>query len=158
MKPNTLIKIGQWFFYLLMALSVVLVVVFYINNGQVNPDDSIHKQMNDFGSVLNMYVIWAYILVGIAALLSIVFPLIGMIGNPRSGLKTLISIVILAAVLFIAYSLGSDEFMNIPGYTGDANSDPQTLKLVDMGIFTMYIMLAGAILAMGFSTLRKLIK
>ncbi len=155
MKPNSLIKIGQWFYYALMAISVILVVIFYLNNGNVNTDDSTSKQMADLGPVLNYYIFWAYVLLGIAAIFSLIFPLFRMIGNPKSGVKTLISVVILAVVLLIAYQLGDDTLLNLPGYDGNDNV-AERLKMTDMAIFTMYALLAGALLAMLFSSVRRL--
>jgi len=157
MKPNTLLKIGQWFYYLLMAVSVVLVVLFYINNRNVNTNDPFSKQITDMGPVLNFYIVWSYILVGIAVVFSVVFPIFRMISNPKSGIKTLASIVIIAAVFFIAYQLGSGTILDLPAYKGPDNI-PSRLKLTDMAIFTMYVLLAGALVAMLFSSLRRLFK
>ena len=95
---------------------------------------------------------------GLAALLTaLVFPIVRMVLNPKSGLKTLIALVLMAIILFVAYTLGDDTIMTIPGYTGEDNV-AETLKLTDMGIFTMYIFLGGALIAMVFSSVRRLFR
>lgn len=157
MKNSLAQRIGQIFFYILLAVSVVLVVIFYARTGNINPDDPINKQITDLGGILNSYTLWAYFMVAVAVFFTLIFPIINMISNPKSGLKTLLSIAALALVLFISYQLADDTIMQIPGYTGKDNI-PGTLKLTGMGIFTMYIMFGGAILAVVFSSISKLFR
>ncbi|MFO7617419.1 MAG: hypothetical protein R6V75_09225 [Bacteroidales bacterium] len=157
MKQNTLVRIGQYFFYLLMAVCVVLIVLFYLSNRNVNPDDSIAKQMADFGSMMDIMMIWVYILLGIAVVAAVGIPLIGMISNPKRGLKTLISVLILGVIFFIAYQLGSGDIMEIAGYTGPDNI-PSRLKFTDMVIFSVYALLAVSVLALLYSSVSKLFK
>lgn len=157
MKQNVLLRIGQYFFYFLMAVCVLLIVIFYINTGKINTDDSIPKQMSDLGSILDYLISWAYVLVGLAVVFAVGFPLIRMVSSPKAGLKTLISAAILAVIFFIAYQLGSDKILDIAGYTGPDNI-PSRLKLTDMGIFATYVLVAGAILAVVYSSVSKLFK
>ncbi len=157
MKKGIVQTIAQVFYWVLLAVSVLLIVLFYVKNGDVNPDDSWTKQTADFGEILNIFLYWSYILVGLAVFFTLIFPLGTMISNPKSGLKSLISILILGGLLFVGYQLASDTIMDIPGYTGKDNV-PQTLRLTGMGIYMMYFMLGGAILAMVFSTISKVFK
>jgi len=149
--------IGQVFYWLLLAVSILVIVLFYVKNGGINPDDPWHKQISEFGSILNVYLIWAYILVGLAVFFTVVFPLGNMIVNPKSGLKTLASLAVLAVLLFVGYSLADDTILQLPGYDGSDNI-PERLKLAGMGIYMMYFTLAGAILAMVYSSISKLFK
>jgi len=157
MKTGIAQKIGQIFYWFILAVSVVLIIAFYVNNGNVNPDDPFSKQMTDLGPVLNYYVIWAYVLVGLALFFSVVFPLASMVSNPKSGLKTLASLAVVALLLFVGYQLADDTILELPGYTGSDNI-PETLKLTGMGIYMMYFMLGGALLAMAFSAISKVFK
>ncbi len=157
MKTGIAQKLGQVFYILLLVVSVVLIVLFYVNNGNVNPDDPHSKQMADLGPVLNFYTIWAYVLVGLAVFFTVIFPLANMVVNPKSGIKTVISLAVLALVLFIGYQLADDTIMQIPGYDGPDNVE-ERLKLTGMGIYTMYFMLGAALLAMGYSSVSKLFK
>jgi len=157
MKNSLAQRLVQIFFYLLMAVSVVLVVIFYLKNGDINPDDSTSKQMREFGPALNNYVYWTYFMVAVTLFVTLIFPIANMVTNPKSGLKTLLSLAALALVLFIGYQLADDTIMQIPGYDGPDNV-PNRLKLTGMGIFTMYIMLGGALLAMLYSSISRLFR
>lgn len=157
MKKGLVQTIAQIFYWVLLAVSVLLIVLFYVKNGDVNPDDPFTKQMTDFGPTLNYYLYWAYILVGLAVFFTVIFPLVNMVMNPKSGLKTLAALVVLGGLLFVGYQLADDTIMNIPGYTGKDNI-PQTLRLTGMGIYMMYFMLGGAILALVYSTVSKVFK
>ncbi|MCK9324377.1 MAG: hypothetical protein M0P69_02680 [Bacteroidales bacterium] len=157
MKQNILVRIGQYFFYLLMAVCVVLIVLFYLSNQNTNPDDSIAKQMVDFGPMMDIMIYWVYILLGIAILAAVGIPLVGMITNPKRGLKTLISVVILGVILFAAYQLGSGEELELAGYSGPDNIYSR-LKLTDMVIFSVYALLGVSILSLLYSSVSKLLK
>lgn len=157
MKKEIVQTIAKIFYWVLLAVSVLLIVLFYVKNGDVNPDDSFTKQQIDFGPILNYYLYWAYVMVGLAVFFTVIFPLANMIVNPKSGLKTVLSLVVLGALLFVGYQLADDTVMNIPGYTGKDNV-PETLKLTGMGIYMMYFMLGGAILAMVYSTISRVFK
>lgn len=154
MKNSLAQRLGQIFFYLVMAVSVVLVVIFYVNNGNVNPDDQPVKRMADLGPVLNYFILWTYFMVAVAVFFTLIFPIINMVSNPKSGLKTLMAIAFLALVLFIGYQLADDTILTLPGYTGSDNV-PGTLKLTGMGIYTMYFMFGGALLAVLYSSISK---
>lgn len=157
MKTGIAQKAGQIFYWILLAVSVVLIIAFYVKNGNVNADDPFSKQIIEFGPILNYYVIWAYILVGLAVFFTVVFPIATMVANPKSGLKTLASIAVLALLLFIGYQLADDTIMELPGYTGKDNI-PSTLKLTGMGVYMMYFMLGGSLIAMAFSAIRNIFK
>jgi hypothetical protein len=91
-------------------------------------------------------LIWAYILVILTLIASIVFPLIAVLNNPR-GLIRLGAVLVGAAVLVvISYAVSSDTPIDIIGYTGTDNSDPATLKMIDTVLFVTY-MLFGLALA-----------
>jgi hypothetical protein len=157
MKHTKLIRLGEIFFYILMAVCVVLIVVFYLNTGKINTEDPVGKQIADFGGILDYMLFWTYILAGMAVLFAIGFPIIRMFSNPKAGLKTLFSVLALAAIFFVAYQLGSDKVMNIAGYTGPDNI-PARLKLTDMAIFSMYALIAGSVLAVIYSAVSRLFK
>ncbi len=103
-------------------------------------------------------LVWSYILVFITALLAIVFPLIHMFSNPSTMIRTLIILVVIAVVVGGAYMLGSQTPLDIPGYQGTDNSDPHTLKLVDMGLISTYFILGLTMLSILYSEIAKYFK
>ena len=74
--------------------------------------------------------------------------------NPGAALKSLIGLVILVAVVVISWAMGSEEPLVIPGYSGTENV-PFWLKLTDMFLYSIYILFAGTILAIIFSSIKK---
>jgi len=74
--------------------------------------------------------------------------------NPVKALKSLIGVILLVIVMFIAWSMGSGEQLNIQGYDGSDNV-PFWLKITDMFLYTFYFLLAATILAMLFSSIKK---
>ncbi len=157
MKNSLALRLGQILYYILLATSVVLVVIFYVNSGNINPDDPTSQRMSDLGPILNTFLYWTYFMVAATLFFTLVFPIASMVTNPKSGLKTLLSLGILALILFISYQLADDTTLRLPGYTGDDNV-AERLKLTGMGIYTMYIMLGGAVLALLYSTASRLFR
>ena len=104
---DTLSKVVSIFFYVLVAISVVLVVVFYIATSSLAADATHAMQIDQLGNVLEYFIIWAYVLLAIATIASIVFPMINLFTDLKSATKTLAYLVIIGVIIFIAYSLGS---------------------------------------------------
>jgi hypothetical protein len=157
MKNRYLIKLGEYFFIALLAISVLLTIIFYINSSKINSDDPALKQISDLGSILDIFFYWAYLLAALAVILAIGLPLINIISNPKSGLKTLISVAIIAVMLFVAYQFADGTVMDIAGYKGPDNI-PSRLKFTDMGIFSMYAMIVAAIGVVLYAEISKLFK
>jgi hypothetical protein len=156
-KQKLLIRIAEIFFYSLIAISVILTLIFYLNIGRVNSNDPLIKRIADMGITLDYLLIWAYLLTLLSVVVAIGFPAIQIISNPKAGIKALISVIGIAILMFVAYQLGDDTIMNIAGYNGTGNV-PTTLKMTDMAIFSMYAMVAGAVIALLYSEVSKLFK
>ena len=74
--------------------------------------------------------------------------------NPGAALKSLIGLIVLIVVVVIAWTMGSDEPLTIPGYSGTDNV-PFWLKITDMFLYSIYILFAGTVLAIIFSSIKK---
>ena len=74
--------------------------------------------------------------------------------NPVKALKSLLGVILLVVVMIVAWSMGSGEQMNIPGYSGTDNV-PFWLKVTDMFLYTIYFLLGATVLAMLFSSIKK---
>jgi hypothetical protein len=152
-----LLRIGEIFFLVLMGISILLTILFYINANKINPDDQIIQQISQIGPILNVLIGWAIILAGFSVLFAIGFPIIQMIANPKNAIKAVISIGLLAVLLFVAYQLGNGTPLDIAGYHGSDNI-PSTLKLTDMIIFSVYVMVVISILSILYAEISKLFK
>lgn len=90
-------------------------------------------------------LIWAYILVLITLIASIVFPLIAVISHPKALIRLLAVLAGAAILVVISYVLSKDTPIEIIGYTGTGNSDPGTLKMIDTVLFITYILFGMAL-------------
>jgi hypothetical protein len=157
MKSRYLNKLGQYFFYALLAVSVVLTVIFYLHTGNANQSESTAKQMADIGSSLDNLFYWTYLMTLLAVLLAIGLPMVSIVGNPKKGIKVVLSFVLIAVLVIVAYQFTNGTPMNIAGYEGPDNI-PSRLKLVETAIFSMYAMVVVSVIAVLFGEIRKLIK
>ncbi|MCK4880268.1 MAG: hypothetical protein KAS82_06405 [Bacteroidales bacterium] len=90
-------------------------------------------------------LVWAYILLLITLIASIVFPLIAVISNPKALVSLLVVLAGAAVLVIVSYLLSSDTTINIIGYTGTENSDPGTLKMIDTVLFVTYMLFGLAL-------------
>lgn len=96
--------------------------------------------MVDFGLYL------AYGLTGLALFAMIIFEIIYMAQNISDAKGTLGGIAALILIVVLSYALGSSEFD--AKIVEKFSMTPGSLKLVDAGLFTTYILLALAAIAL----------
>jgi hypothetical protein len=103
-------------------------------------------------------LIWAYVLVILTLIASIVFPLVSVLSNPRALIR-LVAILVGAAVLVvISYLLSNDTPIEIIGYTGTDNSDPATLKMIDTVLFITYMLFGLALASILYAIISRAFK
>lgn len=146
---NRVITIGL---YVLMAVSAVFVLIFYFGSVVPGTDDTPYKEP----VITEAFLTWAYILIGLAVLFALLFPIIRMVTNPKNALKTLIGVVGMVVLVGIMYLLASDEVLVITRENPD--NVPSTLKWVGAGLNTMYVMFIAAVLAILYSEINKAFK
>lgn len=137
----------------LMAITAVMVVIFYAGPLVEGTEGTNFEEPR----ITETFLTWAYILLGITAGLTIVFSLIGLFLNPKGAKKSIVAIVFAGVVILIAWFLADDTVLYLPHYTGSDNV-PQTLKFVDTGLFTAYLLAGVAILAIIYSEISKAFK
>lgn len=98
---------------------------------------------------------WTYLLIVIATILAVVFPVIFMIQNPKGIKKTLVGIGAMVLLFLIAYLIASDEVL--PKYE-KYGVDPSTSKQVGMGLIATYLFGLGAIGAIIYSAVSRIFK
>jgi hypothetical protein len=103
-------------------------------------------------------LIWAYLLILVTLIASIVFPFIAILSNPK-GLIRLAAVLAGAAVLVvIAYVLSKDTAIEIIGYDGTDNSDPGVLKMIDTVLFVTYMLFGLALGSILYAIVSKAFK
>lgn len=135
-----------------MGVSVVLMLIFYFGTDVPGTADTPMREP----VVTETILIWAYILVGLALLAALIFPAIRMVTNPRNAKKTLIGLVGVAVIVFIAWQFSSDEVL--PLATENPDNVPHVLKMAGTQLGTMYILLALAILSIFYTEIRNIFR
>ena len=103
-----------------------------------------------------LLITWCYVLLAIAAVTAVVFPIITMAQNPKGAKNALIGVVALVVVGGISYALaGSEEYFTLDGVL---LADASTSKQSGAGLIAFYIMGAGAIGAVIFAEVSKMLK
>ncbi|HAG16617.1 MAG TPA: hypothetical protein DCG69_08860 [Bacteroidales bacterium] len=133
------------------GVSIVLIVVAAIYQIAVflqggSPSDS----------VLDGYFWVAYIAFFLAVVLAILFPIIQIIGNPKAAIRTLLGVVVLVILWFVAYALSDNTFsaseLETMGTTADIS------KIVGAGLIYTYFVFAMAIVAVFYANIASIFK
>lgn len=150
---SKLSKIVTYFLYALMLISVVLVILFYFGKVVPGTEDTNFEEP----VITKTILLWAGILVVLTVVLSLVFPLINVVTNPKAAKGTLFTLIGAAILIFVAWILASDALLDMPHYEGKDNV-PKTLKLAGTGLFTAYILAGLALLSILYSEIAKYFK
>lgn len=143
---NKLIRI---LYIVLLAVSALLAVLFYVGGIEIDGETPVFTQQ---------FILWAYLLVGIATITAVAFPIIQMITNPQKAKKSLLGVAALVAVVAIAYFFSSGELMKFGSQEMAKFNVPSLLKQVDTGMITTYILFGIAIFATIYSEVSKMFK
>jgi hypothetical protein len=107
---------------------------------------------------MDVAIIWGYILLIIAAITAVIFPIVYVIIQPANLLRSLLILIGVAALLGVSYLLSSGETLEIIGYTGTDNSNPSVLKIIDTGLIFNYFILGLALLSIVYAEIAKYFK
>lgn len=150
-------KITSIMLYTLMAISIVLLVLFYKATSNIPVDTDFDTQMDLYGSILDMFIGWSYVLMGIATVAALIFPLVRMFTRPKEAIKSLLSFAVVVVVILIAYSLADDKVLHLIGYDG-ADNVPGTLKFAGTILWSAYILFFGVIASILYVEISKFFK
>ncbi|MDT0557782.1 hypothetical protein RM697_03940 [Ichthyenterobacterium sp. W332] len=108
-------------------------------------------------ALVEPFAIIAYIILGLVLLLVLGFVLKNLFANPKSLKSTLIGVGLFAAVLLISYMVsGGDTRQYALGEEGMFASEGQS-QMVGAGLVAFYVLIFGAVGAMIFSGVKKMI-
>jgi len=150
---NLTSRIIQIILWLLMAVTIVFGILFYFGNLAEGTEGTRLEEP----AITQTFLTWAYILFFAAAAITIIFSIINIIIYPKGTKKGIIFLVAAVVVIIVAYLMADDTVMNMPYFTGKGN-DPTTLKYVDTGLFTAYILVGLAFLAIIWSSVSRIFK
>ncbi len=146
-------KLTQWVLWMIMAVSVVLFVIFFFGPVVEGTAGTRYQEPK----ITETFLVFTYLLFILAVGVTVVFSVISSIINPQGAKKGLYSALFIIGILVIAYILADDTVLHMPYYKGTDNV-PGTLKMVDTGLFTAYILAALALLATLFSSISRVFK
>jgi len=149
---DKLAKIINIILFAILGVSVVTVIFYYSGGTTAESMGTTYEEKN----YTELYLIWAYILFFIAAILAIGFPIIKSFTNPKNLNKALLPLAATVVVVLAAYFLSSDEKMDILGF--GLVDDPLTLKYSGTMIITVYILMGIAFLSIIYSEIKGFFK
>ncbi|MBQ3655378.1 MAG: hypothetical protein II956_00845 [Bacteroidales bacterium] len=132
-----ILTIAKW---ALMLVSVILFALFFLN---VVPLSDMTSQIEN--GTTNMFLGWALVLLGVCAVAAIAFPVVNMIANPKSAIKTIIALAVVAVIFGISYAMSSGALDSMAPTL--VESDESTRLWSGAGLNALYITLSLTILA-----------
>jgi len=100
---------------------------------------------------------WGIALVIGTGVVTLLFEVVRLIINPKNARRSLVSIALIALVVFIAYSLSDATILDLPGYNGSDNV-PSMLILSDTFLYTMYFLFGGSFLAIIYTEVSRMFR
>lgn len=150
-------KISGTVLYVILAVTLVILGLFFFG-GEDQTQIAGASEMSQ-PTYTDPLIYWIYILMGVTVCVTVVAAILKLVSNfidsPKEAIKSLVGIIALVILLFVAWSMGSGEALNLPGYEGTDNV-PFWLKLTDMFLYSIYFMMGVLILLIfGFSIRKK---
>jgi hypothetical protein len=132
-------KYVQWLLYLLMGLSALFVILFYISPS--NPD---------------MLLYWMYALLILSGVVILTVATYGMVKNPKGSYQAVIYIAGMIILGILSYVFAKNNYS--PALLEKYSITATTVKMVGAGLTMTYIILAISIGALIFSSTSKFLK
>ena len=102
---------------------------------------------------LGFYVFYALLI--IAVVLTVAFPIIHMLREPSTLIRTAIGVGVVVVLFVISYAL-SDSEVNLKAAA--LGVTPTSSKLIGAGLIMFYVTLVGSVLALIYSEISKALK
>jgi hypothetical protein len=149
--PNKLSKVISIFLYVLLGVSVILGIFYYTGGNTEASATAVYPEP----VYTEVFLIWAYILAGLATLFAVGFPLIRAIMNPKSAKKGVLPLLLGLVIIFIAYQFASDDVIKM---VKETESDPFVLKYAGTVLITTYLLAGIAIVSILYSEIEGIFK
>lgn len=144
---------------LTIITAVIGVVAFYffiriMGEGKEAIENSAELQ----SSLISPYINFAVIVLAITAIFAVLGSFVGIIKHPRRIKSILISLVALAVIFFLAYSIASDAAVyDVSGNVLKDGEAGTTSKLVSTGIWFSVILGGAGVILFIFDFLKSLV-
>jgi small-conductance mechanosensitive channel len=128
----------------LMIISIVLFAIMVLSiDSQSNPGPKAVAN-------INLNINWAIALFAIAAVVAVLFALTQMFSEKGKAIQALIVLGLMAAVVFVSYSLASStipQFYGVEKFVADKTLTESISRWVGTGLNVTYILFASAFLS-----------
>ena len=150
-------KILRIFLIVLFGISALFTLIYYAG-GKDTIELAAGGKIETYPKFTDTFLIWAYILTALTVGLTVVFPVIQMITNPKNAKKGLLGVVALLVVLVIAYVMSPSTQLGITNPELVKYDVPSTIKYAGTMINSIYILAAIAIASMIYTEVSKIFK
>jgi len=143
-------RISYYVLYALFAAIIVVCGLFYFDGfdrvvGEFN--DPVHTETL-------IYLI--YFILGLCVVVTLVAAVIqfgsALVDSPVNAIKSLVGLILLVVLLGVTWSMGSSDAV----ITGDGPyTDAFWLKMTDMLLYSIYVLMAGTVLSIFASGIKK---
>jgi len=136
-----------------MGLTAIFALIFFIGGVVPGTEGTRYEEPKATDS----FIIYAYVLLGIAILITLFFTVRNFVLNPKGLRLSLIALGIGAILIGIAALLADNTVLDLPHYKGKDNV-PRTLFLTDIGLYVAYFLFALSFLAIIYSVISQYFK
>ena len=136
---------------LLVMLAISLIFVFLVVK-----DSNDNVKLN---SSLNTNFYWAYFLFAVAVAGIIIFSVYQAVTVKGDSKKTIIAVVGLLVVVFVAYMMSSTaipQFYGTNALVADGTLTPRSAQMTDTGLYTSYILAFITVVALIYTSVSKI--
>jgi hypothetical protein len=123
----------------LLAISALLAILFFVD---VITDD--------------ILIYWGYFLLILTAAITIIFPIVFLILNPRNSIKIFIALGLMVIIAIISYSLSQVDFTEFQ--LEKLKTTATTSKNVGAGLIFTYILAGLTVLSIIYASISKIFK
>ena len=132
-------KILRIFLGALLAISALLAILFYVD---VLSDD--------------ILIYWGYFLLILTAAITIIFPIVFLILNPKNSIKIFIALGLMVVIAIISYSLSQVSFTEFQ--LEKLETTATTSRYVGAGLIFTYILASLAVLSIIYASISRIFK
>jgi len=137
--------------YLFIALATLFIILVWTNG-----DDALEGNLALQDSIMNPFLITAYVAIAIATLAAVIFSIVNMAVNPKNAVKIFITIAVLIVLGVVTYSIAGNNFDNVT--LQRLNATEELSREVGAALYYTYIMGVIAVLATIYSGVSGLFK
>jgi hypothetical protein len=151
MEKNLTVRIFK-IVSLILILAAVVSIVLVWSKGDVEIRDNAALQ----NQLLNPYFMTAYIALGLCIILSLLFPVINIITQPKNAVRVLIGLGALVLIGVIAFAVSGNEFTELQ--LRDLKTTEIVSRRVGAALIGTYVIGAAAVLAILFAEVTNFVK